>query len=80
MTKKMKRGDIENYSADKVSWVKWMENRAVMLLSNSISPKEHIIVKRRKAAVTADRIEVKCSEMVARYLQQVYGELTSWIN
>ena len=70
--KKMKRGDIENYSADKVSCVKWMDNRAVMLLSNFISPEEHIMVKRRKAG-TADRIEVKCPEMVARYNKYMGG-------
>ena len=68
----MKRGDIENFSADKVSCVKWMDNRAVMLLSNFISPKEHIIVKRRKAG-TADRIEVKCPEMVVRYNKYMGG-------
>ena len=72
LTKKIKRGDIENYSADKVSCVKWMDNKAVMLLSNFISPKEHIIVKRRKAG-TADKIEVKCPEMVVRYNKYMGG-------
>ena len=70
--KKMKRGYIDSCSADKVSCVKWMDNMAVMLLSNFISPKEHIIVKRRKAG-TADRIEVKCPEMVVRYNKYMRG-------
>ena len=47
--KKMKRGDIENYSADKVSCVKWMENGAVMLLSNFISPIRSIPCKEKKS-------------------------------
>ena len=43
-----------------------------MLLPNFISPEEHIIVKRRKAG-TADRIEVKCPEMVVRYNKYMGG-------
>ena len=55
--KEIKRGDIEYFSSGAIRCIKWMNNRAVLLLSNFISPEEKSWVKRRTAG-SAEKIDV----------------------
>ncbi|GBP63857.1 PiggyBac transposable element-derived protein 4 [Eumeta japonica] len=61
----MKRGDIYTASFHGISYVKWMDNKAVHLLTNFLSPIEIDTVKRRKAG-SADKIDFR--QVVARSL------------
>lgn len=61
--KKMKRGDIYTTSFQGISYVKWMDNKAVHLLTNFLSPLETDTVKRRQAG-SADKINVRCPKIV----------------
>ena len=70
--KEMKRGDIEYFSSGGISCVKWMDNRAVLMLSNFISPVEKSLVKRRKAG-SAEKIYVTCPEMFMKYNRLMGG-------
>ncbi|GBP93433.1 PiggyBac transposable element-derived protein 4 [Eumeta japonica] len=60
----MKRGDIYTASFHGISYVKWMDNKAVHLLTNFLSPIEIDTVKRRKAG-SADKIDVRCPRIVS---------------
>ncbi|GBP76352.1 hypothetical protein EVAR_52994_1 [Eumeta japonica] len=74
----MKRGDIYTASFHGISYVKWMDNKAVHLLTNFLSPIEIDTVKRRKAG-SADKIDVRCPRIVSHY-NKIWVELISWIN
>lgn len=64
--KAMKRGDIDHRSTKEIAAVKWMDNRAVYMLSNFISPAETSPVSRRVSG-SADKIEVNCPKMIKMY-------------
>ena len=44
----MKRGDVVSFHANEITFVKWMDNKAVFLLSNFLSVTPYHTVKRRK--------------------------------
>ncbi|GBP93697.1 PiggyBac transposable element-derived protein 4 [Eumeta japonica] len=68
----MKRGDIYTASFHGISYVKWMDNKAVHLLTNFLSPIEIDTVKRRKAG-SADKIDVRCPRIVSHYNKNMGG-------
>lgn len=70
--KTMKRGDIYTTSYHGISYVKWMDNKGVHLLTNYLSPVETDIVKRRKAG-SADKIDVRCPKIVLHYNKNMGG-------
>lgn len=70
--KKMKRGDIYSTSFQGISYVKWMDNRAVHLLTNFLSPIETTQVKRRQVG-SAEKIDVKCPSIVSHYNKSMGG-------
>lgn len=70
--KKMKRGDIFTTSFHGISYVKWMDNKGVHLLTNFLSPIDTDTVKRRKAG-SADKIDVKCPKIVSHYNKHMGG-------
>lgn len=55
--KSMKRGDIHAVSTNGITFVKWMDTKAVHMLTNFISPVPTSTVKRRQAG-TAQKINV----------------------
>lgn len=70
--KSMKRGDIHAVSTNGITFVKWMDTKAVHMLSNFISPVPTSTVKRRQAG-TAQKINVTCPEVVMRYNKYMGG-------
>ena len=70
--KDMKRGDIDFFSVQGISCVKWMDTRAVLLLTNYISPSEHVVVERRKSG-SAEKMKVNCPAMVKYYNKYMGG-------
>ena len=63
---KMKRGDIDYFSADGISCVKWMDNRSVLLLTNYFSRTEKVEVERRKSSA-AEKMKTNCPLIVQHY-------------
>lgn len=72
LDKNMKRGDIYTTSFHGITYVKWMDNKAVYLLTNFLSPVERVTVKRRKAG-SADKIDVICPRIVSHYNKNMGG-------
>ncbi|GBP51865.1 PiggyBac transposable element-derived protein 4 [Eumeta japonica] len=70
--KSMKRGDIHAVSTNGITFVKWMDTKAVHMLTNFISPVPTSTVKRRQAG-TAQKINVTCPEVVMRYNKYIGG-------
>lgn len=67
----MKRGDIHAVSTNGITFVKWMDTKAVHMLTNFISPVPTSTVKRQ--AGTAQKIIVTCPEVVMRYNKYMGG-------
>lgn len=72
LDKNMKRGDIYTSSFEGISFVKWMDNRAVTLLTNFLSPVETDTVRRRIAG-SAEKINVKCPKAIMHYNKNMGG-------
>lgn len=70
--KGMKRGDIFTTSFNGISYVKWMDNKGVHLLTNFIPPMEKDTVKRRKAG-SGQKIDVPCPLSVIKYNKNMGG-------
>ena len=70
LDKNMKRGDIYTSSFEGISFVKWMDNRAVTLLTNFLSPVE---TDRRRIAGSAKKINVKCPKAIMHYNKNMGG-------
>ena len=68
----MKRGDIYSVAANNVTCVRWMDNRAVTLLSNFLSPLTTVNVKRRVVG-SANKIDVNCPSMIQAYNKYMGG-------
>lgn len=65
-TKEMTRGEYEWYISDKgVSAVKWIDNKAVHMVSNFHDPRESSIVKRKQP--DGERINVTCPLAISEY-------------
>ena len=47
--KEMKRGDVECFQAKNIFFVKWMDNKAVHMLSNFLTAFPWYEIKRKKA-------------------------------
>lgn len=63
---KMNCGDREFFSSDGISVIKWMDNREVLLCTNFLPPQPEEFVKRRKVG-QAEKIDVKCPQIVKTY-------------
>ena len=70
--KDMKRGDIYSTSFQGISFVKWMDNRAVHLLTNFLSPVPTLKVKRKQAG-SAQSLEITCPDIVHKYNKNMGG-------
>lgn len=70
--KNMKRGDIYTTSYHGITFVKWMDNKAVHLLTNFLPPAETETVKRRMAG-SAEKIDVRCPKIVSHYNKNMGG-------
>lgn len=70
--KTFKRGDYVYLHSHGVSIIKWMDNRAVFMGSNFISPNESNTVKRRQSG-SATKIDVKCPTMISLYNKGMGG-------
>ncbi|KAG0419488.1 hypothetical protein HPB47_004067 [Ixodes persulcatus] len=70
--KEMKRGDIASFSVDGIACVKWMDNRAVLLLSNFISPVQTVLVQRQSAG-RKEKMDVHCPLVVKEYNKAMGG-------
>lgn len=70
--KSMKRGDIYTASSGGISFIKWMDNKAVHMLTNFISPVPTANVTRRQSG-SADRLVVKCPDVIKRYNKYMGG-------
>lgn len=70
--KEMKRGDISTFSCDGMSCVKWMDNKAVFMLSNFISPVPTKTALRRSAGTT-QKAEIRCPVIVSTYNKWMGG-------
>ncbi|CAH2108202.1 unnamed protein product [Euphydryas editha] len=68
----MKRGDIFSTSFEGISFIKWMDNKAVHLLTNFLSPIPTQVVKRRKIGC-AQRLDVTCPDIVCKYNKNMGG-------
>ena len=70
--KAMKRGDIDRRYCDGVHLVKWMDTRAVLLLSTIESAMPTVIKKRRQKG-SRERVDVRCPKIVETYNQGMNG-------
>ena len=52
----MKRGDVVSFHTNEITFVKWMDNKAVFLLSNFLSVTPYHTVKRRKKVQTRKKL------------------------
>lgn len=68
----MKRGDIYATSFEGISFIKWMDNRAVHLLTNFLSPIPTQKVKRKQVG-SSQSLEIKCPVIVHKYNQNMGG-------
>ncbi|CAB3232862.1 unnamed protein product [Arctia plantaginis] len=68
----MNRGDIFATSSNGISFIKWMDNKAVFLLTNFLSPIPTTTVKRRVQG-SGDKMNVTCPEIVVKYNQYMGG-------
>ncbi|XP_060803721.1 piggyBac transposable element-derived protein 3-like [Amyelois transitella] len=70
--KSMQRGNIYAVSSNGITFTKWMDTKAVHMLTNFISPVQTITIKRRQAG-TAQKINVTCPEVVMQYNKYMGG-------
>lgn len=70
--KNMKRGDIACFVSNDVCYVKWMDNRAVHMVSNFLSPFPIHEVKRRKKGSSA-KVSVSCPNVIKQYNANMGG-------
>ncbi|XP_050551667.1 piggyBac transposable element-derived protein 4-like [Spodoptera frugiperda] len=72
LDKEMKRGDIYATSFEGISFIKWMDNKAVHLLTNFLSPVPTLKVKRKQAG-SAQCLEITCPDIVHKYNKNMGG-------
>lgn len=72
LDKHMRRGDIFTVSFEGISFVKWMDNKAVHLLTNYLSPIPTQTVKRRQVG-SAQSLNVTCPDIVCKYNKNMGG-------
>jgi len=66
--KEMKRGDMDTMTANRVTCVKWMDNRAVLLLSNFMPcSKDDVTHVLRRQAGSSEKLRVPCPSIVTTY-------------
>lgn len=70
--KSMSRGDIFSTSWNGISFIKWMDNKAVFLLTNFLSPIPTTTVKRRVQG-SGNKINITCPEVVVKYNKNMGG-------
>ncbi|CAG5009983.1 unnamed protein product [Parnassius apollo] len=70
--KNMNRGDIFAASSNGISFIKWMDNKAVFLLTNFLSPTPTTIVKKRVSG-SAEKVNVICPEAIIKYNKHMRG-------
>lgn len=68
----MKRGEIYTTSFHDITYVKWMVNKGVHLLTNFLSLVETDTIKRRQAS-SAKKVDMKCSKIVFHYNKNMDG-------
>ena len=68
----MKKGDVVAYEANGVNFVKWMDNKAVFMLSNFVSafPLQNIL---RRQKGTSQKEHVTCPVIVKQYNEHMGG-------
>lgn len=72
MDRTMQRGDIYAESFQGISFVKWMDAKAVHMLTNFISPVQRRFVK-RKEPKSEELVNVSCPEVVAMFNEHAGG-------
>lgn len=70
--KTMQRGEIFATSSQGISFIKWMDNKPVFLLTNFLSPIPTTTVKRRVQG-SGEKINVTCPEVVVKYNKNMGG-------
>ncbi|XP_055923064.1 piggyBac transposable element-derived protein 4-like [Eupeodes corollae] len=70
--KMMKRGQIYATSSQGISFIKWMDNKAVFMLTNFLSPITTTTVKRRMHG-SGEKINVTCPDVVVKYNKNMGG-------
>jgi len=70
--KKMKRGDIVAKMSNGVYCTKWMDNRAVFMCTNFISPLEETQVKCRQSG-SVNKINIRCPLVIQKYNKGMGG-------
>lgn len=70
--KTMQRGQIFTTSSQGISFIKWMDNKAVFMLTNFLSPIPTTTVKRRVQR-SGEKINVTCPEIIAKYNNNMGG-------
>ncbi|GAB0099758.1 hypothetical protein DMENIID0001_156450 [Sergentomyia squamirostris] len=70
--KAMKRGESEWRASGSISCVKWMDNKAVLMLSNFLSPEETVKVGRRQSG-NSQKLSIDCPNMVKIYNTNMKG-------
>ena len=68
----MKRGDVVNFHANKITFVKYMDNKAVFLFSNFLSATPYHSVKRRKKG-SNEKKAVTSPNVVRQYNSHMEG-------
>ena len=64
--KSMKRGDVVSFHANETTFVKWMDNKAVFILSNFLSATPYHTMKRRKKG-SSEKEAVTSPNVVRQY-------------
>ncbi|GAB0095806.1 hypothetical protein DMENIID0001_112360 [Sergentomyia squamirostris] len=70
--KQMGRGDFDWRCSGSIVCMKWMDKKAVHVLSNFLSPLETKDVKRRQAG-TSNKLEINCPMMISTYNKHMNG-------
>ena len=68
----MKRGDVVSFHANEITFVKWIDNKAVLLLSNFLSATSYHTVKRRKKG-SNEKEAVTSPNVVRQYNSHMGG-------
>ena len=68
----MKRGEHDWLACDSISATKWMDNKAVMLLSNYHDPSDVYQIQRRVKG-SKDKMQVSCPTVIHEYNQYMGG-------
>ncbi|CAK1602127.1 unnamed protein product [Parnassius mnemosyne] len=72
LDKDMKRGDIYATNSEGISFIKWMDNKAMHLLTNFLSPIPTQKVKRKQVG-SAQCLEITCPDIVRKYSKNMEG-------